>query len=246
MDLDRILAETDGVDKTVTVFSPGPAEELLGFLGDRGIDVVHEPVVNPDADPYVVVTEDDRYLGSVDATVLEPWVAATGGPGPVAPCERTYQRGEFKRFLELLAGTTFADSGRAELLTVTREFEDRAWSVGTGRCYVAFQHLSRYRPQVGEYARLGEMPSLDVRALGVPDWDPPRIDGVDVCHVPEDEPISRYWAIAFDGGHRPENACALLAREEGQGSFSGLWTYDPALVERILDSLAAYEPRDAS
>lgn len=246
MGLDGILDDVDGCTKTVTVFSPGPEDELVDFLSGRGLEVVHEPVVNPAADPFLVVTEGDRHLGSVDATVLRPWVAATGGPGPVDPAERTYQHSEFKQFLELLAGTQFTGSGRAELLTITREFEDRAWRVGTGRCYATFQQLSRYRPQIEEYTRLGEMPSLDVRVFGVPDWDPPALDGVSVCTIPAESSLSRYWTIAFDGGHSPENACALIAREEAPGTFSGIWTYEQEIVERVLSTLEPYEPRNAA
>ena len=54
--------------------------------------------------------------------------------------------------------------------------------------------------------------------------------------------LGRFWFVAFDGGESELRTCALLAEEREPGAFYGFWTYDPALVGRLVDYLRRTYP----
>jgi DICT domain-containing protein len=156
----------------------------------------------------------------------------------------------YRGLFDALEQTLVTTGDRGQLLGASRELEDRAFRVGTGTLRVSFQRFSAFGSQVETYRHLASETALDIHvygesakagenssADGVPDWEPPDIEGV-TYHATENPEIERHWAIGFDGGDGDQQACGLLARETN-GEYEGFWTYDPGTVETLLNGLRA-------
>jgi DICT domain-containing protein len=123
---------------------------------------------------------------------------------------------------------------RRELLTVSREIEDRAFRVGEGTLRVSFQTLSTFESQKTVYRTLATDTDLDIHIYGVDDWTPPAISGISF-HAEKTDSFKRYWVLAFDGGPDETQSCGLLA-EEHSDEYTGFWTNDAVTVEEIAAS----------
>lgn len=75
---------------------------------------------------------------------------------------------------------------------------------------------------------------MEITLYGSGDWMPPEIPGV-TYHASSDGQLGRYWVVAFDGGDGGQ-PCGLVARE-GSDGYTGFWTDDAAMVERIRQRL---------
>lgn len=227
MTLDSFVDRMADRERTVAVFAHDPVPDLERALGDRNVRVERHLITNPATEAFVVVSTDDTVLGSVDLDALRTVVSPTDGTAPDSPSESG-----FRRFLELLADTVFATYDRAGMLATSREFEDRAVRVGSGRLYAGFQRLSAFRPQRRRYESMAADTALDVTVFGASDWQPEGSS--EVAFVPTETPEMReHWLVAFDGAGDDLLKCALLAREGDEG-FRGFWTYDPAVVDDLF------------
>lgn len=222
----RRLAANAG--RTVTVYAPTLPADLLSHFGDSHVELRHVPM---DVESEFVVVSDGE---EAKAVLHLADVLAFTDPGDDAA--RTPDRvARYREFLSALADTTFSSLDRGHLLAATREFEDRAYRVGHGRLYVGFQRLSNLRPQLSTYRDLGER-GLELHVFGTPDWTPPFIEGL-VVHPVDAPEIADSWFVAFDGGGDDEQKCALLVEQRGEETFHGIWTYDPEIVDTLVDYL---------
>jgi hypothetical protein len=225
--LDSFVDRMADRERTVAVFAHDPVPDLERALGDRNVRVERHHIENPTTEAFVVVSTDDAVLGSVDLDALQMVVSPGDGTAP----DRASESG-FRRFLELLADTVFASYDRAQMLATSREVEDRAVRVGSGRLYAGFQRFSAFRPQRPRYESMAADTAVDVTVFGAPDWQPAADS--DVSFVPTDATEMReHWLVAFDGAGDDLLKCALLARERDEG-FRGFWTYDPAVVDDLF------------
>jgi hypothetical protein len=219
--------------RTVTVHAPELPAAFRDLFDGRHVRLEHEPLPRGAGEPFLTVTDGDRYVGSVDlpavSDFLDPAVDEVGSP---IGADTTY-----RALTSLLPDTVFSSLDRRQLLATSREIEDRAWRVGTGRIAAGFQALSKLRAQMDAYAALAER-GLDVHVYGAADWRPP-VD-LDVTFHADGDELGRVWFAAFDGGTVPEQACGLVAEERSPGTFAGFWTYDPGLVALIFDSASRF------
>lgn len=214
--------------RTVTVYAPSLPATLPLHFGDSHVELNHVP---REVDQEFVVVSDGDEAKSV--LHLEDVEAFTDRGVAV---ERTPDRERrYREFLSALADSTFSSLNRRHLLATTREFEDRAYRVGDGRLFVGFQRLSNVRDQLPTYRELGDV-GLEVHVFGTPDWAPPSIEGV-VVHPAETGEVAESWFVAFDGGGDDDQKCALMADDRGDRTFHGIWTYDPELVDALVDYL---------
>ena len=229
MSLADLIEEVERRHKRITLYGTPEDAELLDRLATRNADRSHRTLPPGGPPAFVVVRDQAGFAGSIGVAelreLLEPPIYRPWDPG--------FAGAGYRAIYELLDDAVFASLDRRQLLAAAREIEDRAWRVGSGTLRVGFQRLSAMRDQVPVYARLGEDTDLDVHVYGDDDWTPPDVPGT-TLHVEGGEEIGSFWFLAFDGGPERANACGLLAEERSPGVFYGFWTYDPALVERLL------------
>jgi hypothetical protein len=218
---------------TVTVYAPALPSALAELFDTRNVQLKHEYLPRGAGEPFLTVVEGERYVGSLDLPAVydfsHPKIHEIGSPDFVDAA--------YRKLTSLLPDTVFSTLDRRQLLATSREIEDRAWRVGSGRLDVGFQSLSKVQAQKRTYTALVKR-GLDVHLYGMPDWRPHVVDDVTV-HTDGDE-LGEVWFMAYDGGAEPDQACGLVAVEHSPGSFEGFWTYDPELVRRIFDSASRF------
>ncbi|ESP88613.1 DICT sensory domain-containing protein [Candidatus Halobonum tyrrellensis] len=233
MSLRDVIASVEGREKRLTVFDP-PSEAVVTDLREYfASQQVRIEVGESDSDlsGYAVLSDEDDHavLAAVDLRDLEGAAEATAGVGE----PRT-----FSGLLEHLDDTTFTSYDTEQMLAATREMEDRAWRKGTGELHAGFQRVGALRQQKAVYEDLAKK-RLDIHAYCTPAADVPSVEGVTV-HQADTPEIRSSWFVVFDGDGDPNDACALLAEDRGDGErreFYGFWTYDPSIVQRVLDHL---------
>ena len=234
----NLVAAVEERRHTVTVYAPAIPDALVSLFDTRHVTVDHEFLPAGAAEPFLTVTAGDRYVGSVDLPALydftHPMIHEVGSPDLVEAA--------YRRLTSLLPDTVFSSLDRRQLLATSREIEDRAWRVGTGRVDAGFQQLSKLRAQTDVYTALVDR-GLDVHLYG-------RLDGRASPAVPgatfhtDGAEMGEVWFMAYDGGRTPGQACGLVAVEREPGTFRGFWTYDPDVVARIFDAAARFPPTD--
>lgn len=229
-----VLADVEERRRTITIYAPALPDSLVDLFETRHVTVEHRFLPEGASEPFLTVTAGDRYVGSVDLPAVydftHPQIHDVGSPELVEAA--------YRKLTSLLPDTVFSALDRRQLLAAAREIEDRAWRVGTGRLDVGFQTLSKFRAQADVYDALATR-DLDIYVYVVADRPDrrPAIDGVTVHTGGGD--LSEFWFMAFDGGPTSGQACGLVAEETSEG-YSGFWTYDPELVERIFSAAARF------
>ena len=221
--------------RTVTVYAPSLPEELTSLFDTRHVEFEHRFLPTGASEPFLTVTEGDRYVGSVDLPAVydftHPKIHEIGSPDLVEAA--------YRKLTSLLPDTVFSSLSRRQLLATSREIEDRAWRVGTGRLDVGFQSLSNFRAQRDVYDALADR-GLEIHLYGAHDWRPPLVADT-TLHTDGDE-LGEVWFMAYDGGRTPGQACGLVAEEREPGSYVGFWTYDPGVVARIFEAASRFAP----
>lgn len=213
--------------------SDDTAATLATQFSTRNVAVTHQYL--PSKSPaFVVIRESDgSFRGALGVDTLEAIVSPDIHP----PWELAETDVDLGVVLEFLDGTMFTSFERRQLLAVSREFEERAWRVGTGRLYVGFQRPAALAAQIPVYNRLARERDLAITAFL--DESPKRelADAITV-HATDSHEIGRYWFLAFDGGTESDiYNCALLAEERSDGLYRGFWTDDPACVAELCTYL---------
>ncbi|ELZ20244.1 sensor protein [Halosimplex carlsbadense 2-9-1] len=238
--LRELRGRARGPSKTVTTFGPEPYDDLTGVLDRFDAELVHESLPIPESSGYLVVKRGGEYLGAISAAAF----GELRDPPDDAPWDTTAAASAYHDLVALLSGTSFEMGDRDQMVATAREIEDRAWRNGRGRLYATFQALSAFEKQVSTYEHLAGTTDLSVTVYGDPDWGPPDIDGVDIRRDETGE-ISDFWVVAFDGGGDDADKCAMIAEEESPGTYVGVVTYDPGVVDDLtayLDDVAGSTP----
>lgn len=236
MSFGAILSEVAEREKRLVVYAPDSSGmDLSKKLTTRNMTVDHRRVPSISADAFVVIRDGERFYGAIPLVDLLEFLA----PGPnLLEHDHSY-------VYDLLDDTVFVSLDRAQLLATSRELEDRAWRTGRGRLHVGFQRVEALRPQVTVYR---EMATLDIDihvyvpgdGTGTGSGTGPRslfADTPVAVHTESDCQLQQYWFILFDDGADGSQNCALIAREEAEGSYRGVWTYDRELVSQAFDAV---------
>jgi len=235
MSLRDVLRDVEDRRKTLTVFNPRDGEALVDDLRShfdhQNVVVRTEETDSSRPTDFAVLSRGDEVLTTTPAGALADALESSS-PGDDG---LDVDDSAYADVVRHLSETTFTAYSVSEMVTTSREIEDRAWRVGEGHLHAGFQYVSVFDGQSDVYGSLAER-TIDVHIYATPDEDPPSLDGVDV-HTWRADEIERFWFVVFDGGERDEQKCALLAEEREDRAFYGFWTYDPATVDRIADHL---------
>jgi DICT domain-containing protein len=230
MSLREIIEEIESREKRLTVFDPPSdaiVEQLRDYFASQTVEIT-VGTTDSELSGYAVLSDndaDDEVLAAVDLRHL-------GDPSDgddVSP---------FAPIIEHLDDTTFTSFDLGQMMAATREVEDRAWRKGEGTLHTGFQRTGAIKQQEDVYADLASK-DIDIHAYTAPSPDVPEIENV-TLHQEDNREIRESWFVVFDGAGDPLDACALLAEERGDTDerlFYGFWTYDPEIVDEILDHL---------
>lgn len=241
MTLRELIGGVEDHQKTLTVFNAGDAPEgnrtdadvvtqLREYFADRNVRVRGEQTPSGKPVEFVTLSHEGEVLTAAGLSDLRRML--DGEPASLGLRDRPYQP-----ILDHLDDTMFTSWDVGQMVTASREIEDRAFRVGSGTLHAGFQYLSTLEKELPIYERLGST-DVDVHVYAVPDTDPPESDEF-ALHLERAEEIERSWFVAFDGGPDPADRCALLAEERGDRSFYGFWTYDGSTVDWIHDHLVS-------
>lgn len=230
MTLRDIIDTVRSQERTLVVKAPPDWESMVGevreYFESQNVTVVHEDVGTEDAE-RVVLQAGSEELARVSLDALRALIDPQVG-------RRLGESVPYSTLLDGLSDTTFTSFDPGQMLTASREIEDRAWRMGYGVLYAGFQRFSVFEEQQAVYDRVAES-NLEVHVFGEPDIIPAK--GPYEIHRLSTDEIRRTWFVVYDGGGRESQASALLAEERRDGEYYGFWTYDPSLVEDILDAL---------
>ncbi|MFC6836104.1 DICT sensory domain-containing protein [Halomarina ordinaria] len=228
MSLTELIAGVEAHEKTLTVFNADEdvVESLREHFSDRNVVVEQGDAAGGPSD-YVVLSKDEEFLTAASVEqVLNPRRDA-----------RPYFEHDGGRpILDHLDETMFTSYDTRQMVSASREIEDRAWRIGAGELHAGFQKLSVLETQLDVYEQLGDRPNLDVHAYAYPDVDFPDHESFTV-HVERSKEVERSWFVIYDGAGVDANKCALLAEEREPRRFYGFWTYDPDTVDWLLEHL---------
>ncbi|MFW5937486.1 MAG: DICT sensory domain-containing protein [Halanaeroarchaeum sp.] len=237
--LSDIIDRVEGTKRTLTLYNVDVEDAAL-----RAIASYFEPQLvtlrrasTDDGLPrnFAVLHDGEAFVAAEDVVTLARYLVGSNAIHRHRPDELAYPE-----ILEHVDDSTFSEYGRREMIIASREVEKRAWRRRTGTLHAGFQRLSIAATQRETYRRLAETP-LDVHVYGQPDHDLGDASPVTI-HASRREEIGASWFVVYDGDGDESEKVALLAREAGEDAFVGFWTYDPALVDEILQYLASTYP----
>jgi len=233
--LGALIERIEGQRKTLEIHTDDDAvlEALRRQFETRNVDVYHRSLGSLDGAGFVIIRSGDgAFRGALGLDQFEAILSPRIHP-PWELAETDSDRAELFSFLE---NTLFTSYSRRQMLATTREIEERAWRVGTGRLYTGFERATALTAQTEVYDRFGSYDPLTVVVFLDDEWTELAPERMTVVSEASSE-LGEYWFVVFDGGDSDLHACALLAEERRPGTFYGFWTYDPATVAELVTYL---------
>ncbi|WP_338740149.1 DICT sensory domain-containing protein [Haloplanus salilacus] len=235
MDLQKTIGFVRTLEKELALFNVDPSdpivEELTAFFETQNVRITGNRTPPGTPSEIAVLGARSEVHTIVDLALLRELITHS----PVSPDEVGVVDTEYEAVLGHLKETTFTSYDHERMFYASREIENRAHRVGYGTIHAGFQRCSIMNRQQPTYRALAQR-GLDVHVYGVPDATPPDIDRGQV-HTSETTEIAATWFVVFDGAGDDTQKSALVAEEQAEDNFYGVWTYDPVIVDRALDHL---------
>lgn len=238
MSLESVLEEAKRRRKSLVHYAPEPGDFADQFAA-RNVDVTYRPLPIGGPEPFVVVRQDGTFCGAITVGNLRRYL----WPPIRRPRDLDALSPAYRALFELLDDAVFASLRRRQLLATAREIEDRAQRTGRGTLHAGFQSPSAFRPQRSVYRQLAAATDLDIHVYVGASAATADLETEEIAlhaegdagggEVAENE-VGRFWFLAFDGGGDDGRKCALVAEQRDSETYYGVWTYDPALVDRTL------------
>lgn len=233
MGLRDSIAFVSGLQKELVLFNGDPVDpidtRLAALFETQNVEI--STAQTPSGCPTVAVLSNrNGVLAVVDVSMLRS-LASRSSPdsNEVGVADRSYEE-----ILAHLKETTFTSYNTTQLYYASREIEDRARRVGDGTIHTGFQRVSVMSDQQAVYEDLARQ-GVDVHMYGVPDTTIPELRGT--IHAVTTAEIRNMWFVVFDGGGDDRQKTALLAEQQDDGTFYGVWTYDPGIVDPVCTYL---------
>lgn len=233
MDLRDAIAFVSRLQKELILFNVDPVDSidtrLAALFETQNVEI--STARTPAGRPTVAVLSNrNGVLAVVDLSLLRSLVSRSSPDSNGLGVADT----AYEEILAHLKETTFTSYNATQLYYASREIEDRARRVGTGTIHTGFQRVSVMSDQQAIYEDLAGR-GVDVHMYGVPDTTIPELTGT--IHAVTTAEIRDMWFVVFDGGGDDRQKTALLAEQQDDGTFYGVWTYDPGIVDPVCTYL---------
>jgi hypothetical protein len=138
--------------------------------------------------------------------------------------------------IDRIGGVTFTSHDKQRLLTISRHIERRVQQIGDGTLHTCFQRFSRFEADLRThiYYNILARSGVDVYLYGMPDTELQHVDELTAVGVDNDE-IAATWMVTFDGNGTDSDKAALLAQEKAPDDWTGFWTFDPTIVDDVIE-----------
>lgn len=255
--LDNFISGADPSEKTLLLVNrraPDPIVELLNRAFECQPVSVSERDIPEEANDIVCLVNDGDVEALTPLSKLQEAFLMVN-VDRYRTGTRQSQTGGFPDVLTGLAEVEFTVRGFPQsnkekllLVLISRFIEHRALSRGAGELHGSFQRLSRLDDEYGTRTMYELLAESDVTThiYGVDD-DPDSIADLDVTvHSGDTETYRRSWFVVFIPETSPDRQCegdghaGLVATETDRNVYRGMWTYDPARVERIRTFFRRY------
>ncbi len=253
MTLADVIATVQDREKTLNIYNTDSAvvADIMSGLADRNVTVSAETTATGHPEEAAILCDDEEVIAVAGVESLQDATKRAADKR-----EGRYPRSRFptpkqlrherersgdpqtpgEELLDAISDRTFTSYDTRQMIYLSREIEDRAWRVGTGRIHSGFQRVDAITDQRRKYRRLAKR-GLDVHVYaGEPEATPPNINGV-TAHLEGTSELASTWFVVFDGGQDPLQKSALLADRREGDSYYGVVTYEPQLVDRVLEYL---------
>lgn len=254
MSIDDIVRTVDLPAKRLLVSGERPPSRALRDIGDF-FDVdrsaitysprpVAEPVPNVSAPPHpqrsfvsIYNEESDEPLLTADVETLRTAVTSDA-----ESLNTSLERPEHPtRIFESAGGTAVSSHTIRQMIVVSRHIERLSREFSGGEIHACFQRLSLLGNDLKttlQYNLLAEA-GVDVHIYGFDDHDLPEIETPTVHRSPNEE-LKANWVVAFDsvGERDTGRSAALVARERAPDEYAGFWTFEPAIVDAVIECLS--------
>lgn len=241
MGLSDIVADVDSGEKTLTIRNRDEPEPLVRML-ERMVDAPDVTIREDepaDGSPGNLVVLEDAESGERRLAISS--IADVGNSVLMVNSDlyvtgtRSIDEVDTPDVLAGLAETTFTVSGKQKMLLIeiSRHVEALAYRARGSTLHSGFQHLSRVEDERGTravYERLVDA-GASVHLYGVPNRIPELADEITV-HADDSEEIRSSWFVV-NTDCPDEFKAALIAREVGPNEWTGVWTFDPDVVDRV-------------
>lgn len=235
MALADVIGDVEAQRKTLTVFNPDPDDSIVDDLAEYfetlNVEVNGEQTPSGRPDGFATLSRNDEFLAATSLETLRELVETT----PTSEDGLGIDDSQYHDLLQYLKETTFTSYSKAQMIQASREIEDRAYRHQAGQLHAGFQYGSIMAGQQATYEDLAQR-DLEIHTYAAPDETDVSIDGAAV-HLEDTEELRESWFVVYDGGGDDLSKSALLAEERAPNSFFGFWTYDPGIVDRIVDYL---------
>jgi hypothetical protein len=234
MGLAELVADVEAGELTLALYNPaeaGAVDAVADALAARNVAVTEERTdTGRPADVAVL-----RSGSTVLASTSVPELRAAFTAAPPGRDGLGIDVDALPAPLRHLPDVTFTSRERSDLLAAAREVEDRALRARGGTLRAGFQTVANLRAEAATYEALVDA-GVETHVYAVPGDATPKMAGVR-GHLRDEAELARSWFVVFDGGP-PGEPTALVAEERADG-FAGFWSYDPDVVARAEDYLAA-------
>ncbi|WP_135667384.1 DICT sensory domain-containing protein [Halorhabdus rudnickae] len=245
MGITEFIDAVDDREKTVTVLNRESVDPLYRMLEDmfESNAVAVSEDTDPDAPGDVVLLRDETTgslavsrMDAVSETLLlvnsDLYVTGT------VPVEEV----QTPEVVAHLADVTFtvADKQKFLLIHISRHIESLALETDSGVLHSSFQRLSRLLDERGTgraYEALADS-GVETHVYGIDDWDMPAFADQLTVHAGDTPELRDAWFVVHDGDGDDDRKAALVAEEIGPDEYRGYWTFEPELVDEILQYLS--------
>ena len=230
MSLSELIAGVEDHEKQLVVFNADDAvvSDLREQFTDKNVQLSAEATVSGRPGEFVTLSDDDGVIAAASLDQFRRSLDRTERPIGI-------EESPYRPILDELDETMFTSWSIDQMMSATREIEDRAFRVGSGSLHAGFQTVSTLVGEHEVYENLGDS-GLDVHAYAAPDEEPPETTSY-TLHIERATEIEESWFVVFDGGGDDDQKCALLAEERAPREFYGFWTYDPGTVDWLVEYL---------
>lgn len=237
MALADVIEDVEGQRKTLTVFNPDANDTILADLAEyfetQNVTITGEQTPSGKPSGFATLTRDGEFLAATSLDTLRELLETT----PTGDDGLGIDDSAYHELLQYVKETTFTSYSKAQMIQASKEIEDRAYRHASGELHAGFQFGSIMEGQQETYEQLADV-DLEIHTYATPDGTDPRFDGVEV-HLEDIEELRESWFVVYDGDGNDQFKSALLAEEREPNAYFGFWTYDPGIVDRIVEYLHA-------